>query len=224
MTAIAGERISWDWFRVGAWSGSFAMHLLVVLLVLVAMAQPLAPVMKRAPEPILMSLIEHEPPPPALPEPPPPMVQHRNKPTPVRTPPLVPVTPPTPMSIPALPSPPVETASTDANDAPVGPVTADIGTTASSATQPLAYATPVTPAYPPASKHALEQGTVVLRVLVDASGTPQRVEIAKSSGHTRLDMAARDSVLRATFRPVMRDGAAVPAWGLVPIAFHLDRG
>jgi protein TonB len=53
---------------------------------------------------------------------------------------------------------------------------------------------------------------------------PQRVEIAKSSGHTRLDMAARESVLRATFRPVMRNGAAVPAWGLVPIAFRLDRG
>ncbi|MET0231177.1 MAG: energy transducer TonB [Rhodanobacteraceae bacterium] len=223
MTAIAGERISWNWFRVGAWSGSFAVHALVVLLILIAMAQPIVPVVKRVQEPILMSLIEHEPPPPALPEPPPPTVQHRTKPTPVRVPPAVPVAPLTPMSIPAPPSPPVESRSS-AVDPPPGPATPDIGAAAGSATQALAYATPVTPVYPPASKHALEQGTVVLRVLVDASGAPQRVEIAKSSGHTRLDMAARESVLRARFRPVMRDGAAVPAWGLVPIAFHLDRG
>ena len=224
MTAIAGERISWNWCRVSAWSGSFAVHALVALLVLVAMAQPIAPVMKHAPEPILMSLIEHEPPPPALPEPPPPTVQHRIKPTPVRTPPPVPVTPKTPMSIQAPPSPTVETASTDAIDASTGPAIPDIDTAASNATQALAYATPVTPVYPPASKHALEQGTVVLRVLVDATGAPQRVEIAKSSGHTRLDMAARASVLRAKFRPVLRDGAAVPAWGLVPIAFRLEQG
>jgi protein TonB len=223
MTAIAGERIAWNWFRVGAWSGSFAVHALVVLLMLVAMAQPIVPVAKRAPEPILMSLIEHEPPPPAQPEPPPPAVMHRIKPTPVRVPPA-PVAPPTPMSIPAPPSPPVENVSADVVDAPPGPATPDIGAAAGSATQALAYATPVTPAYPPASRRALEQGTVVLRVLVDASGAPQRVEIAKSSGHARLDMAARESVLRATFRPVMRNGAAVPAWGLVPIAFHLDRG
>jgi protein TonB len=222
MTAIASEHISWNWFRVGAWSGSFAVHALVVLLILVAMAQPIVPVVKRAPEPILMSLIEHETPPPQ-PEPPPPTVQHKVKPTPVRAMPI-PVAPPTPMSIPAPPSPPVETASGDAVDAPTGPATPDLGAAAGSTTQALAYATPVAPAYPPASKRALEQGTVVLRVLVDASGAPQRVEIAKSSGHARLDMAARESVLRATFRPVMRNGAAVPAWGLVPIAFHLDRG
>ena len=224
MTAIASERISWNWFRVGAWSGSFAVHALVALLILVAMAQPIVPVIPRAPEPILMSLIEHDPPPPVLPEPPPPTVQHRIKPTPVRVPPPVPVAPPNPMSTPVPPSPPVETVANDAVDASPGPATPDLGASAGNATQALAYATPVTPAYPPASKRALEQGTVVLRVLVDASGAPQRVEIAKSSGHTRLDMAARDSVLRARFRPVMRDGAAVPAWGLVPIAFHLDRG
>ena len=221
MTAIASERISWNWFRVGAWSGSFAVHALVALLVLVAMAQPIVPIVKRAPEPILMSLIEHEPPPPAIPEPPP-AVQHKTKPTPARMPTSVPVTPPTPMSIPAPPSPPVEATSIDAVEAPPGPTMPDAG--AAGTTQALAYATPVTPAYPPASKRAFEQGTVVLRVLVDASGTPQRVEVAKSSGHARLDTAARESVLRATFRPVMRDGAAVPAWGLVPIAFRLDRG
>ena len=71
---------------------------------------------------------------------------------------------------------------------------------------------------------AREQGTVVLHVLVDENGVPQRIEIARSSGHVRLDAAARESVARARFRPVMRNGVATPAWGLVPIEFRLDRG
>ena len=80
------------------------------------------------------------------------------------------------------------------------------------------------PSYPADSARAHEEGTVVLRVLVDADGNPQRVEIARSSGHARLDAAARDGVLHARFRPVLRDGAAVEAWGLVPVAFKLQRG
>ena len=220
MSAIASERLSWDWFRVGAWSGSLAVHALVVLLVLIAMASPLVPVAVRSPEPILMSLIEHEPPPPALPEPPPPTVQHKAKPAPVHVQP-VPVTPPRPMSIPA---PPVDASASETVDATPAPASTDIGDAPVVATQALAYATPIAPAYPPASKRALEQGVVLLRVLVDALGVPERVEIAKSSGHARLDVAARTSVLRARFRPVMRDGAAVPAWGIVPIAFKLDPG
>jgi protein TonB len=198
------------------------VHALVVLLILIAMAQPIVPVMRHVPEPILMSLVEREPPPPALPEPPPPTVQHKVK--PVRTPPPVPVTPPTPMSTPTPPASSVESTASETVAATPGPAAQDIGNAPTGETQALAYATPVTPVYPPASKHALEQGTVVLRVLVDATGAPQRVEIAKSSGHTRLDMAARASVLRAKFRPVLRDGTAVPAWGLVPIAFRLDQG
>ena len=92
------------------------------------------------------------------------------------------------------------------------------------ASQALAYATPLQPRYPPASMRAEEQGIVMLRVLVDETGVPQRVEIARSSGHARLDVAARDSVLKARFRPVMRNGQATPAWGIVPIEFRLDRG
>jgi protein TonB len=88
----------------------------------------------------------------------------------------------------------------------------------------LAYASPLQPKYPPASMRAQEQGTVMLRVLVDETGVPQRIEIARSSGHTRLDAAARESVSHARFRPVMHDGRATSAWGIVPIAFRIDHG
>ena len=75
----------------------------------------------------------------------------------------------------------------------------------------------------PASVRSREQGTVVLRVLVDARGSAQRIELVRSSGHVRLDEAARDAVGRARFQPVLRNGEAIPAWGLVPVAFRLDR-
>lgn len=217
MIAIASDGPAWNWLRVGGWSGSFAVHALVLLLVA---APAIAPIARPAPEPVIARWIESEPAPPPLPEPPPPATPHRTRPTPVHALP----SPPTPVSIPA-PTTPLETAATTAADAistPATPQTADISS--AGATQTLAYATPLQPPYPAASLRAHEQGTVLLRVLVDPTGVPQRVEIARSSGHARLDTAARDSVLRARFRPVMRDGAAIAAWGLVPIAFRLDRG
>ena len=87
----------------------------------------------------------------------------------------------------------------------------------------LAYAGALALRYPPASVRSREQGTVVLRVLVDARGSAQRIELVRSSGHVRLDEAARDAVGRARFQPVLRNGEAIPAWGLVPVAFRLDR-
>jgi protein TonB len=68
-----------------------------------------------------------------------------------------------------------------------------------------------------------EQGRVLLNVLVDAGGNVQRIEIARSSGHANLDAAAREAVQRAHFKPVLRDGKAISAWGMVPIEFRLDR-
>jgi protein TonB len=214
---------SWDWFRVGAWSGSLAVHAFVLALVLIA-APAMIPATKPAPEPVIARWIEPELPPPALPEPPPPVVPHHVRQVPVRVPPQA-TTPVTPESIPlaststadltpASADNPTSAATSSTNDTDIG----------GGATQTLAYATPLLPKYPPASARAREQGTVMLRVLVDESGVPQRVEIARSSGHQRLDAAARDSVMHARFRPVMRNGEATSAWGLVPIAFRLDQG
>jgi protein TonB len=68
------------------------------------------------------------------------------------------------------------------------------------------------------------QGTVMLQVLVDVDGHPLEVQVQHSSGNRQLDNAARRQVLEHwTFRPAMKDGRAVQAIGLVPIAFNLDR-
>lgn len=67
-----------------------------------------------------------------------------------------------------------------------------------------------------------EQGKTILRVLVNEKGQPEKVEIQRSSGFTRLDEAARLAVQRAFFKPFLDDGRAVAAYAIVPIAFTLE--
>ena len=78
------------------------------------------------------------------------------------------------------------------------------------------------PAYPTLSRRKGEEGRVVLRVLVNAAGAAEAVEIRASSGHERLDVAARDTVLRWKFVPARRGAEPVSAWVLVPISFRLE--
>lgn len=85
------------------------------------------------------------------------------------------------------------------------------------------YVRQPSPRYPPQSRRLREQGLVVLRVLIDEQGTARTIEIESSSGHARLDDAARDAVARAVFRPYVEDGAPRRALVLIPIEFALNR-
>lgn len=88
----------------------------------------------------------------------------------------------------------------------------------------LEYASAPAPAYPREELLDGKEGTVVLRVLVDVDGKPLSVEIERSSGHRKLDEAARRQVLRKwMFRPAIRDGQAVQVYGIVPVSFSLSR-
>jgi len=78
------------------------------------------------------------------------------------------------------------------------------------------------PRYPPQSRKLREQGLVVLRVLIDERGTACDVAIENSSGHERLDRAAREAIARAEFRPYIEDGVARRAMVLIPIEFSLN--
>ena len=79
------------------------------------------------------------------------------------------------------------------------------------------------PHYPPQSKKLREQGLVVLRVLIDERGVACNIDIESSSGHTRLDHAAKDAVARAAFRPYIENGMPRRALVLIPIEFALNR-
>ena len=80
------------------------------------------------------------------------------------------------------------------------------------------------PRYPPQSRKLREQGLVVLRVLIDERGTACSIEVETSSGYARLDLAAREAVSRAAFRPYIEDGLPRRALVLIPIEFSLNRG
>jgi len=79
------------------------------------------------------------------------------------------------------------------------------------------------PRYPPQSRKLREQGLVILRVLIDERGVACSIEVESSSGHARLDHAAREAVSRAAFRPYVEDGLPRRALVLIPIEFSLNR-
>jgi len=78
------------------------------------------------------------------------------------------------------------------------------------------------PFYPPLSRRQGEEGKVVLRVRVSAQGTSLAVEIKQSSGHARLDEAARAAVEKWRFVAARQGSEAVESSVLVPLNFTLD--
>ena len=78
------------------------------------------------------------------------------------------------------------------------------------------------PRYPLAARHANEQGTVTLRVLVTREGLPARVDVEKSSGFKHLDGAALQTVKTWRFTPARHGAGPVESWMLVPIVFRLE--
>lgn len=78
------------------------------------------------------------------------------------------------------------------------------------------------PAYPAMSRRQGEEGKVVLRVRVSAQGASLGVEIKQSSGHARLDEAARAAVEKWRFVPARQGSEAVESSVLVPLTFTLD--
>lgn len=85
-----------------------------------------------------------------------------------------------------------------------------------------AYLNNPRPEYPRLARRMGEQGKVMLRVYVTATGSAQRVEIQTSSGSPRLDQAARAAVERWKFVPARHGDEPIAAWVLVPITFVLE--
>ncbi len=75
------------------------------------------------------------------------------------------------------------------------------------------------PVYPALSKRLREEGTVVLRVNLDAQGIVLDITVEKSSSFKRLDQAALEAVKHWRFIPAKRGQVALPSTALVPIEF-----
>jgi protein TonB len=122
-----------------------------------------------------------------------------------------------PIAPPAPYTPTVAVAAVAAPAPPAPPAAPKIVLPSSDA----AYLSNPKPPYPPTSNRLREEGTVRIRVLVSATGSPLKVELSKSSGFARLDQSALDTVPKWKFVPGKRDGVAEDMWFVVPIPFSL---
>ncbi len=172
-----------------------------------------------------------KPPPPPPPAPPVPVKQPLIKPKAPSLPP-----PPQPVAI-ADPTPaPNAPTGVTTPPAPLPPIDAPVAATPSPPPAPpppapprielpssdAAYLQNPSPVYPPISKRLGEQGKVLVRVLIGASGTPERAEIKRSSGFDRLDRAATEYVMKCRYAPGKVNGVAQAMWYEAPVNFVLE--
>ena len=151
---------------------------------------------------------EMKPPPPEAPPPPPPKF----------APPPPDFIPPPEVNV-AVETPPTNTitavSSKPAPPAPPTPVA-----------QTAAHVPPVVkaghcrePEYPPASERLGEEGRVVLQLLVNTDGKVIDSKVESSSGHPRLDEAARAALSLCKFTPGTYQGQPEQAWGRIAYVF-----
>ena len=86
---------------------------------------------------------------------------------------------------------------------------------------PATYLDNPPPAYPLAARLAGHTGIVLLEVIVNDSGHPTAVTVARSSGDPVLDRAAVTAVRRWRFHPALAAGRPVTARVEFPVRFRL---
>lgn len=79
------------------------------------------------------------------------------------------------------------------------------------------------PDYPRKAKRLLEEGEVLIRLVINADGSLKRGEVARSSGYDDLDQAAMAAVSRIRCNPYVENGQAIPVMTIQPITFKLSR-
>jgi protein TonB len=77
------------------------------------------------------------------------------------------------------------------------------------------------PRYPVAAQRRGIEGTVMLRIAVDANGVPTDIGYVERSGDPDLDRAAMTAARDWRFRPALRDGRNVATTVNVPVRFAL---
>lgn len=189
--------------------------------------QASAPLVVSQPKTIYASVINEPvpapaaaPQPPAAPTPPPP-------PTPVARPVAKPVTKaPAPRHVAAPVPAPAPAATPVATAAPAASPTVAATPTPppppKTITHGVEYLRAPEPQYPDRDREDGNEGTVVLRVLVDESGKPGHIDVLRSSGFSSLDEAGRAAARGALFKPYREDGRALPVYVIVPLRFQLD--
>lgn len=141
----------------------------------------------------------------------------------------VPVTPPEPPATVREETPPPKTSETpvitdtvkDSKREPAPASTAPAEKPVVAPRFQVAYLKNPAPRYPRLSRRLKEEGTVILRVHVNADGRPGTIEISESSGFERLDNAAKDTVKQWRFVPARQGDHNISAWVKVPVTYSL---
>ena len=198
-------------------AGVFAISLHIGLVVLLNRPMDIAPMPRKVPEMVME--IAPPPPPPQVepPKPTPQVVQPRVAARP--TPSNIPVVQnPTPSAEPSADAVQVAQAQPPAPPAPLPAAPEPI-------TEPKGYAGYLNnpaPTYPAAAQRRGLQGRVMLKIHVLASGQPDDVKVAQSSGYDILDEAAIKAVTGWVFDPAKRGTKPIDGWVNVPINFKLS--
>ncbi len=77
------------------------------------------------------------------------------------------------------------------------------------------------PQYPGQSRRRLEEGTVLLDVLILADGSVGELRLKESSGFNRLDKSALAAVEKWRYQPATQGGEAIDFWYVQPVSFAL---
>jgi len=197
---------------------TFALHA-IVFTVANRPAQ-IAPLPRKAPE----LALEIAPPPPP---PPPPKVEPKPLPKVVAVKPVA--APKPPPSLPVVQNVTNVAPSADSVQVATTPPPAPVAQPAPPPPEPVTeprgfagYLNNPAPVYPAAAQKRGLQGRVVLKVHVLASGQPDNVTVAKTSGFDILDDAAVKAVSSWVFDPAKRGQTPIDGWVNVPINFKIS--
>ena len=142
-------------------------------------------------------------------------------PPPTPTPPPAPQAPPTPVPAPKAPKPVSGSAvRSNTNQTRVASAPGS-GSANSGVPGAPRLASSIHPVYPPGARLRGEEGKVMVRADVKASGKAQTAEVVRSSGYPALDQAAMNAVLHARFIPARKGWTLVESQTELTFRFAL---
>jgi protein TonB len=67
-----------------------------------------------------------------------------------------------------------------------------------------------------------ESGKTMVRLMINESGTVDKVSLSQSSGIQRLDQAALDAAMKIRCRPFVESGKVIKVTAIQPYIFRLE--
>jgi protein TonB len=115
-------------------------------------------------------------------------------------------------------APPVESASATPPSSAGGSTTGELKSVSISQAQ----CSVPEPFYPSLARRMGESGKTMVRLMINESGTVDKVSLSQSSGIQRLDQAALEAAMKIRCRPFVESGKAIKVTAIQPYIFRLE--